>query len=148
MLFGWSARDIYDAVRLLVEIGQALSGANGSPKDHKRADDFVTPIKKGLEQLHEYAKEDEEGISSFDEMKVSAFRPTVEALEPLIKQFTDKVLEYSGLKDEVRRKRDWFKRQYSKLMWHFVEKEDLLRLRQTIEAHFAFLSALYPKMIM
>lgn len=148
MSFGWSAGDILAAISLLVEIGQALNGADGSAEDHKRASDFVTPITKGLLQLHEYASEDEEGISHFDENKVSAFRPIVQALEPLINQFKDKVLEYSGLHQEDRRKRDWFKRQFDKLTWHFVEQEKLLNLRQAIQAHFEVLGALYPKMIM
>ena len=148
MSFGWSPGDIFAAVKLLIDISQALSDANGSPKDHARALSFVNPIKNGLEQLLIYAKEEEEGILSSDDTKVSAFRPTVQALEPLIKKFTEKVLQYSGLQEDVTRKRDWLGRQFDKLKWHFVEKEDLLQLRQTIEAHFAFLSALYPKMIL
>ncbi len=158
MSFGWSAGDIFAAVRLLVEIGQALREANGSPKDHQRANDLVTPIKNGLAQLQKYVKEDEEGISSLDKEKTSNFSPTVEALRPLIEQFTEKVLQYSGLSEAgpknappaevVKKIRDWAKRQYNKLAWHFVEKEDLLHLRQTIEAHFTILSAVYPEMIM
>lgn len=38
------------------------------------------------------------------------------------------------------------KRQYAKLTWHFVERKDSLELRTTIEAHFAALGALYPKL--
>lgn len=38
------------------------------------------------------------------------------------------------------------KRQYAKLKWHFVERKDSLELRTTIEAHFAALGALYPKL--
>lgn len=148
MSFGWSAGDIFTAINLLIEIGQALRSANGSPKDHARASAFVAPVKNGLEHLLEYAKEEEGEISTLDPMKTSAFRPTVETLAPLIKQFIGKVLQYSGLQDEDRRKRDWFRRQFDKLKWHFVEQDDLLQLRETIIAHFAFLSAVYPKMIM
>jgi hypothetical protein len=148
MSFGWSAGDIITTVNLLIEIGQALRSANGSPKDHARASTFVAPVKIGLEHLLEYAKEEEGDISTLDPVKTSAFRPTVEALAPLIKQFIGKVLQYSGLQDEDRRKRDWFRRQFDKLKWHFVEQDDLLQLRETIISHFAFLSAVYPKMIM
>jgi hypothetical protein len=109
MSFGWSAGDIFAAVQVVVQIGQALSEASGSPKDHEKASAFVTPIKNGLEQLHEYAKEEEEGISNIDPGKASVFTPTVNALGPLIKEFTDKVLQYSGLQ-EHQRKRDWLKR--------------------------------------
>ena len=148
MSFGWGAGDILAAIRLLIEIGQALHAAHGSAKDHARAAAFVTPIKNGLECLLQYAKEEEEGISSLDPEKTSAFSPTVKALKPLINQFIEKVLQYSGLQYEDRRTRDWFKRQYDKLKWHFVEQDDLLQLRETIIAHFAFLSAFYPQMIM
>jgi len=92
MSFGWSAGDIFAAVKLLIDISQALSSAHGSPKDRARALSFVNPIKNGLEQLLIYAKEEEEVILSSDDTKVSAFRPTVQALEPLIKKFTEKVL--------------------------------------------------------
>jgi hypothetical protein len=148
MSFGWSAGDIFTAVQLLWEIGQALSSAKGSPLDRSQANGFVKPIEAGLTQLREYAQEEEEGLSNFDSKEVSAFRPTVDALKPLAKEFTDKVLEYSGLNEELKRKRDWWKKQYEKLKWHFIEKEDLLQLRNTIQAHFAVLGALYPKMIL
>lgn len=92
MSFGWSAGDIFTAVNLLIEIGQALRPANGSLKDHARASAFVAPVKNGLRHLLEYAKEEEGEISTLDPMKTSAFRPTVETLAPLIKQFIGKVL--------------------------------------------------------
>ncbi|KAH6693383.1 hypothetical protein DL95DRAFT_448687 [Leptodontidium sp. 2 PMI_412] len=149
MSFGWSAGDIIAAINLLLEITQALNSATGSPSDHKRASSFIAPITNSLQALHSYAAEEEDGLSAsgLNEKKVSTFRPTIEALEPLIKEFTEKVMDYSGLNDDGKRKRDWFKRQYEKLKWHFVEREDLLKLRTTIEAHFAVLGALYPKLI-
>jgi hypothetical protein len=150
MSFGWSAGDIISAINILLEITQALNSATGSPADHKRASSFITPITHSLQTLHSYAVEEEEGLSSLssEENKVSAFRSTVEALEPLVKEFTDKILEYSGLNEDGKRKRDWVKKQFDKLKWHFVEKEDLLKLRGVIEAHFAVLGALYSKLIM
>jgi hypothetical protein len=150
MSFGWSAGDIISAINLLLEITQALNSAAGSATDHERAASFIFPITNSLQVLHSYSVEEKEGLSrySLDENKVSTFRPTIEALEPLVKEFTDKVLEYSGLNEDRKRKRDWVKRQYEKLKWHFVEREDLLKLRATIEAHFAVLGALYPKLIM
>jgi len=149
MSFGWSAVDIITAVNLL-EITQALNSATGGPSDHKRASSFIAPITNPLRALHSYAVDEEEGLSTsgLNEKKVGTFRPTVEALEPLVKEFTDKVLEYSGLSENAQRKRDWFKRQYEKLKWHFVEWVDLLKLRTTIEAHFAVLGALYPSRFM
>jgi hypothetical protein len=150
MPFGRSAGDIISVINLLLEIMQALNSAARSAADHRRATSFILPITNSLQALHSYALEEEEGLSrySLDENKVSTFRPTVEALEPLVKEFTDKVLEYSSLYEDRKRKREWVKRQYEKLKWHFVEREDLLKLRATIEAHFAVLGALYPKLIM
>jgi hypothetical protein len=51
MSFGWSARDIEQALSLLVKLVRALDGADGAASEYREAMAFLKSLKRTLEPL-------------------------------------------------------------------------------------------------
>ncbi len=140
MSFGWSVGDIFVAVKILFEIGKALSDVNGAPQHFRETAALFPPIRFELRKLgmlikqyhHDWRSENGQG-SLLEEVDINDFKPVISQLKLLVGQLCDTLAKGAdmGLNSKPSL-REWPKAQLRKLQWHFLEKEGIDALIQKI----------------
>jgi len=111
MSFGWSAGDIAAAIKLLVNLVEALHSSDGAAGDYREAVGFLTDLKRTLEPLQTFTALNAHP-SYADDIRIQ-----VERIKVPVEAFLKAVLKYEpslgakaapGHHRNVGRKLQWF----------------------------------------
>ena len=90
MSFGWSVGDILAAVRLLVQVGQALKDTGGASSDYQQTSLFLEGLGATLQRIQTYSEKHEgQGL-------LKGLQKDVEAVRDAVNGFRDRIQQNFG----------------------------------------------------
>jgi hypothetical protein len=141
MAFGWSAGDIFNAIKFMVDVAKALDEVDGAPKKFREASSFLTNLNSTLRPLQTFTALDTK----------PAYKKDVEAQVEAIKGPVERFIgEVKGLQDTIGVPKEGHFRRFqnipSKLKWHFFTADKALALQEVVEHHLMIIHTLMQRL--
>ena len=135
MSFGWSAGDIAAGLKLVSQVSEALSSAQGSTKDHQQAMLFCQSFQSALSAVKSFqiAATNAELESIIDNGTIRALEESQVTMKNLYDDLRHRIDRYACLQaKENEDSMGYLTRQVQKVKWEFFAKEEIQGLREKI----------------
>jgi len=160
MAFGWSAGDIFTAIKFIIDVASALDDISGARKEFRQSATFLRNLDKSLAPLRTFTALDAQPDYKADiEEEVDAIRRPIETFMTDVEGMAKKLgtgLEpgaagssrgidkggghFAGFKA--------FRNMGSKLEWHYFTSKKALALQKDIEGHLRIIDTLMQRLTM
>jgi hypothetical protein len=161
MAFGWSAGDIFTAIKFIIDVASALDDISGARKEFRQSTTFLRNLDKSRAPLRTFTALDARPEYKADiEEKVDAIRRPIETfmtdVEGMAKKLGTNMEPGAGGSsgagaDRGGRRFPSFKSLRhvgSKLEWHYFTSKKAIALQMEIEGHLRIIDTLMQRLTM
>jgi hypothetical protein len=141
MSFGWSAGDIFAAVRFILQVASALDEVDGAANDFREASSFLKTLSAALTPLEAFTALDSKPAYKNDiEREVGAIKGPIEKFIEDVKDMQKSL----GVPQEGHFRH--LRNIPSKLKWHFFTSKKALSLQKGVENHLKVIEMLMSRL--
>jgi hypothetical protein len=160
MAFGWSAGDIFTAIKFIIDVASALDDISGARKEFRQSATFLRNLDKSLSPLRTFTALDAQPEYKADiEEEVDAIRRPIETFMTDVEGMAKKLgtglgpgaAGSSGGVDKGGGRFSAFKafsHVGSKLEWHYFTSKKAMALQKDIEGHLRIIDTLMQRLTM